>query len=45
MIKIERTDTYGWEPQYPGGGCFGCELNSDHNCRVDKFIVGKTTLT
>lgn len=67
MIKIERTDTYGWEaavrgmrnpknswaksdshycwePQYPGGGCFGCELNSDHNCRVDKFIVGKNDL-
>lgn len=64
MIKIERTDTYGWEaavrgmrnpknswansdshycwePQYPGGGCFGCELNSDRNCRVDKYIVGK----
>lgn len=30
---------YCWEPQYPGGGCFGCELNSDHNCRVDKYIV------
>ena len=67
MIKIERTDTYGWEaavrgmrnpknswaksdshycwePQYPGGGCFGCELNSDHNRRVDKFIVGKNDL-
>ena len=67
MIKIERTDTYGWEaavrgmrnpknswaksdshycwePQYPGGGCFGCELNSDRNCRVDKFIVGQNDL-
>lgn len=64
MIKIERTETYGWEaavrgmrnpknswdksdshycwePQYPGSGCFGCELNSDHNCRVDKYIIGK----
>ena len=64
VIKIERTDTYGWEaavrgmrnpknswansdshyswePQYPGGGCFGCELSSDRNCRVDKYIVGK----
>lgn len=64
VIKIERTETYGWEaavrgmrnpknswaksdshycwePQYPGGGCFGCELNSDHNCRVDKYIIGK----
>lgn len=64
MIKIERTDTYGWEaavrgmrnpknswansdshycwePQYPGGGCFGCELSSDRNCQVDKYIVGK----
>lgn len=67
MIKIDRTDTYGWEaavrgmrnpmnswdksdshycwePQYPGGGCFGCELNSDHNCRVDKYIVGTADL-
>lgn len=64
MIKIERTETYGWEaavrgmrnpknswdksdshycwePQHPGSGCFGCELNSDHNCRVDKYIIGK----
>lgn len=64
MIKIERTETYGWEaavrgmrnpknswdksdshycwePQCPGSGCFGCELNSDHNCRVDKYIIGK----
>lgn len=64
MIKIERTEAYGWEaavrgmrnpknswdksdshycwePQYPGSGCFGCELNSDHNCRVDKYIIGK----
>ena len=64
MIKIERTETYGWEaavrgmrnpknswdksdshycwePQYHGSGCFGCELNSDHNCRVDKYIIGK----
>ena len=63
-IKIERTETYGWEaavrgmrnpknswdksdshycwePQYPGSGCFNCELNSDHNCRVDKYIIGK----
>lgn len=67
MIKIDRTDTYGWEaavrgmrnpmnswdksdshycwePQYQGGGCFGCELNSDHNCRVDKYIVGAADL-
>ena len=67
MIKIERTETYGWEaavrgmrnpknswdksdshycwePQYPGSGCFGCELNSDHNCRVDKYIIGKNDL-
>lgn len=67
MIKIDRTNTYGWEaavrgmrnpmnswdksdshycwePQYPGGGCFGCELNSDHNCRVDKYIVGAADL-
>lgn len=67
MIKIERTDTYGWEaavrgmrnpknswansdshycwePQYPGGGCFGCELSSDRNCRVDKYIVGQNDL-
>lgn len=67
MIKIDRTDTYGWEaavrgmrnpmnswdksdshycwePQYPGGGCFGCELNSDHNCRVDKYLVGAADL-
>ena len=35
---------YCWEPQYPGGGCFGCELNSDHNCRVDKYIVGAADL-
>lgn len=64
VIKIERTETYGWEaavrgmrnpknswdksdshycwePQYPGSGCFGCELNSDHNCRVDKYIIGE----
>ena len=64
VIKIERTETYGWEaavrgmrnpknswdksdshycwePQYPGSGCFGCELNSDHNCRVDKYIIGR----
>lgn len=64
VIKIERTETYGWEaavrgmrnpknswdksdshycwePQYPGSGCFNCELNSDHNCRVDKYIIGK----
>lgn len=68
MIKIERTDTYGWEaavrgmrnpknswaksdshycwePQYPGGGCFGCELSSDHNCRADKFIIGENDLS
>lgn len=32
---------YCWEPQYPGGGCFGCELSSDRNCQVDKYIVGK----
>lgn len=67
MIKIDMTDTYGWEvavrgmrnpmnswdksdshycwkPQYPGGGCFGCELNSDHNCRVDKYMVGAADL-
>lgn len=67
MIKIDRTNTYGWEaavrgmrnpmnswdksdshycwePQYPGGGCFGCELNSDHNCRVDKYVVGAADL-
>lgn len=67
MIKIERTETYGWEaavrgmrnpknswdksdshycwePQYPGGGCWGCELNSDHNCRVDKYMVGENDL-
>lgn len=67
MIKIDRTNTYGWEaavrgmrnpmnswdksdshycwePQYPGGGCFGCELNSDHNCRVDKYMVGAVDL-
>ena len=67
VIKIERTETYGWEaavrgmrnpknswaksdshycwePQYPDGGCFGCELNSDHNCRVDKYIIGKNDL-
>lgn len=67
MIKIDRTNTYGWEaavrgmrnpmnswdksdshycwePQYPGGGCFGCELNSDHNCRVDKYMVGAADL-
>ena len=64
VIKIEITETYGWEaavrgmrnpknswdksdshycwePQYPGSGCFGCELNSDHNCRVDTYIIGK----
>lgn len=35
---------YCWEPQYPGGGCFDCELNSDHNCRVDKYIVGAADL-
>lgn len=67
VIKIDRTDTYGWEaavrgmrnpmnswnksdshycwePQYPGGGCFGCELNSDHNCRADKYRVGAADL-
>lgn len=67
MIKIDGTNTYGWEaavrgmrnpmnswaksdshycwePQYPGGGCFGCELNSDHNCRVDKYVVGAADL-
>lgn len=67
MIKIDGTNTYGWEaavrgmrnpmnswaksdshycwePQYPGGGCFGCELNSDHNCRVDKYVVGTADL-
>lgn len=67
MIKIDRTNIYGWEaavrgmrnpmnswdksdshycwePQYPGGGCFGCELNSDHNCRVDKYVVGAADL-
>lgn len=67
MIKIDGTNTYGWEaavrgmrnpmnswaksdshycwePQYLGGGCFGCELNSDHNCRVDKYVVGTADL-
>lgn len=67
MVKIDRTETYGWEaavrgmrnpmnswdksdshycwePQYPGGGCWGCELNSDPNCRVDKFMVGESDL-
>lgn len=67
MIKIDGTNTYGWEAavrgmrnpmnswaksdshycwesQYPGGGCFGCELNSDHNCRVDKYVVGTADL-
>lgn len=67
MIKIENTETFGWEaavrgmrnpmnswnksdshycwePQYPGGGCFGCELNSDHNCRVDKYLIGTSDL-
>lgn len=67
MIKIDGTNTYGWEaavrgmrnpmnswaksdshycwePQYLGGGCFGCELNSDHNCRVDKYVVGAADL-
>ena len=67
MIKIDQTETYGWEaavrgmrnpmnswdksdshycwePQYPGGGCWGCELNSDPNCRVDKFMVGESDL-
>ena len=67
MIKIERTETYGWEAavrgmrnpmnswdksdshycwetQYPGSWYFGCELNSDHNCRVDKYILGAADL-
>lgn len=67
MIKIDRTETYGWEaavrgmrnpmnswdksdshycwePQYPSGGCFNCELNSDPYCRADKFIVKENDL-
>lgn len=45
MNSWNKSDShYCWEPQYPGGGCFGCELNSDHNCRVDKYIVGAADL-
>lgn len=45
MNSWDKSDShYCWEPQYPGGGCFGCELNSDHNCRVDKYIVGTADL-
>ena len=45
MNSWDKSDShYCWEPQYPGGGCFGCELNSDHNCRVDKYIVGAADL-
>lgn len=67
MIRIDRTETYGWEaavrgmrnpmnswdksdshycwePQYPSGGCFNCELNSDPYCRADKFIVKENDL-
>lgn len=45
MNSWAKSDShYCWEPQYPGGGCFGCELNSDHNCRVDKYIVGAADL-
>ena len=41
----DKSDShYCWEPQYPGSGCFNCELNSDHNCRVDKYIIGKNDL-
>ena len=40
-----RSDShYCWEPQTASGGCFNCELNSDHNCRVDKYILGKNDL-
>lgn len=45
MNSWDKSDShYCWEPQYPGGGCFGCELNSDHNCRVDKYMVGAADL-
>lgn len=45
MNSWDKSDShYCWEPQYSGGGCFGCELNSDHNCRVDKYIVGAADL-
>lgn len=45
MNSWAKSDShYCWEPQYPGGGCFGCELNSDHNCRVDKYVVGAADL-
>lgn len=45
MNSWAKSDShYCWEPQYPGGGCFGCELNSDHNCRVDKYVVGTADL-
>lgn len=45
MNSWDKSDShYCWEPQYPGGGCFGYELNSDHNCRVDKYIVGAADL-
>lgn len=45
MNSWDKSDShYCWEPQYPGGGCFGCELNSDHNCRVDKYVVGAADL-
>lgn len=40
-----RSDShYCWEPQTASGGCFNCELNSDHNCRVDKYILGENDL-
>lgn len=45
MNSWAKSDShYCWEPQYPGGGCFGCELNSDHNCRVDKYVLGAADL-
>lgn len=45
MNSWAKSDShYCWEPQYPGGGCFGCELNSDHDCRVDKYVVGAADL-
>lgn len=42
MNSWAKSDShYCWEPQTATGGCFNCELNSDRNCRVDKYILGE----
>lgn len=42
MNSWAKSDShYCYEVGLGSCGCFNCELNSDHNCRVDKYILGK----